>query len=462
MDKKILIITPDGIGLKNFAFSKLSGIFKKRNYKLIYWNSTPFDLEKLNLNSISLGHSVPFKIDLFKRAKIDLELDLFTNRFKSKVYQTYKFPSKSRNIKSFIKNQFVNYYKLRYYNKLDKLKTKLNTKITHCSSYNESLKKLQVHKPDLVFCTNQRASHALPPILAAKSYKIPTACFIFSWDNLPKATKVIDTDFYFVWSKHMKSELQTYYPDIPEQKIRIVGAPQFEPHFSLQVDDIKSFRNKYNLKKDVKYILFSGDDKTTSPKDEQYLEAICHAVKFLNTKTKSNLEILFRRCPVDFSDRYDEVIYKYSTIVTEIKPDWKQHGNSWGSVLPTKNDSSVLSKTIYCSDLVINLGSSMVFDAVCHNKPCAYINFNPKNIDLKNWSVEKIYQFKHFESMPNKEAVIWINSKKEIADKILEGLQNPEPYVKQAKKWFEVINQHPPNKASQRIYDAINDIITNR
>jgi hypothetical protein len=38
-------------------------------------------------------------------------------------------------------------------------------------------------------------------LLAAQQLGIPTATFIFSWDNLPKATMVVETDYY-VWSDH--------------------------------------------------------------------------------------------------------------------------------------------------------------------------------------------------------------------------------------------------------------------
>jgi hypothetical protein len=64
-----------------------------------------------------------------------------------------------------------------------------------------------------------------------------------------------------------------------------VGSPQFEPHFTSTVNDLKKFKFKYNIKANVKYILFSGDDITTSPKDEQYLEAVCDAVSQINSKS---------------------------------------------------------------------------------------------------------------------------------------------------------------------------------
>ena len=159
-----------------------------------------------------------------------------------------------------------------------------------------------------------------------------------------------------------------------------------------------------------------------------------------------------------FLSRYDKVLAEFPEIVVCIRPEWTKKGDIWNSIFPKPTDQTLLYNTIHHSDLVINLGSSMVFDAVCHEKPCAYVNYNPNVKTLKK-DIKTIYRYVHFQSMPNKDAVIWLNSKAEIADKILEGLNNPKPYVKNAKIWFEQINKQPAHQASERIVEAINDII---
>jgi hypothetical protein len=61
--------------------------------------------------------------------------------------------------------------------------------------------------------------------------------------------------------------------------------------------------------------------------------------------------------------------------------------------------------------------------------------------------------------MPNKKAVIWLNSAQEIAFKIENALLNSNETVGYANQWFETINQHPSQEASQRIWDSIKKII---
>ena len=125
--------------------------------------------------------------------------------------------------------------------------------------------------------------------------------------------------------------------------------------------------------------------------------------------------------------------------------------------MPLPEDNTLLVNTIRHSELVINLGSSMVFYFAIFNKPCLYINYDVANKKEKDWSVNKIYQFVHFRSMPSKEAVSWISDSQSIANLIemnLSKSQNSE-----AVKWLEKITCQPTQMASERIWESIKTII---
>jgi hypothetical protein len=270
---------------------------------------------------------------------------------------------------------------------------------------------------------------------------------------------VVKTDKYFVWSEYMKNELLHYYPYIKKEQIAVTGTPQFEAHTNFDnLFEKEAFYKKYNLNLNKKYICYSGDDITTCPDDEQYLNDVAEAVESLNQKGY-NFGIIFRRCPVDFSNRYDEVLTKYQNIIVPIHPAWEKKGEMWNTILPTSNDTKLLVNTIKHSELVVNLGSSMVFDYVLFNKPCAYINYDVTNKKRADWSVKKIYQFVHFRSMPNSNSVVWLNTKEEIASKIEEALLQPDLYTEKAKKWLEVITKQPVQTASQTIWNTIMNLL---
>jgi len=460
-NKKIFILLPDGVGLRNFAFSNFYKIGLEKKFNITYWNNTPFDLTSLGFNEIKIKNAKSHPLtDSFKNARKHIELNLNKKIGNDAVYDTYRFPFSYKNIKSAIKSYAARFLIALYNSEsgLEKIREQIKRRESKTNFYKNCLQTLQEEKPDFIFCTNQRPVLAIAPILAAKELKIPTGTFIFSWDNLPKATMVVETDYYFVWSEHMKSELQKYYPYIKESQIFIVGTPQFESHFdeNILVDKIQFFK-EHNLDIDKKYICYSGDDFTTCPDDPQYLSDVTDAVRRINEKNNNSLGILFRRCPVDFSERYKEVLEKNKDIIVSVDPIWKKIGEEWNTILPTQEDIRLLTNTIFHTEMVVNLGSSMVFDYACFKKPCAFLNYDiPNKID-PDWSVSKIYNYVHFRSMPDKDAVVWLNSADEISVKIKRALETTET-LKSVQRWFEIINQQPSKISSNRIWDSIEKI----
>ncbi|WP_293870278.1 UDP-glycosyltransferase [Flavobacterium sp.] len=465
-NKKIFILLPDGIGLKNFAFTNFHKLGLKKGFDIIFWNNTLFELTNLGIKEIKIEKAKAHPTtDLYKIAQTHIELSQNIRKSNDTIYNSYRFPLSFKDLKSCIKSIIIKtiIFCNNSENGLKRIRKKIVKNERKTKLYFDSYQTLKKEKPAIVFSTNQRPMLAVGPILAAQDLGIPTATFIFSWDNLPKGTKILETDFYCVWSEHMKKELQYYYPYINENQIFITGTPQFEPHFvKNNIVSKEVFYNQNKLDFSKKYICFSGDDATTSPNDPQYLLDIALAVISLNLKGY-NLGIIFRRCPVDFSKRYDEVLEKHKNLITSLDPNWEIVGKTWNAILPTKKDLILQINTIYHTELVINLGSSMVFDYVALNKPCGYINYDVSNNLFPHWNVKNIYNFIHFKSMPVKESVFWLNHKDDIAP-IIEKMLHPDSnkIVKNAKNWFENINQHPAENASQRIWSTIEMIIKDK
>ncbi|WNM20262.1 UDP-glycosyltransferase [Flavobacterium capsici] len=462
-NKKIFILLPDGIGLRNFAFSNFYKLGKNYGNEIVFWNNTMFSLSELNFPEIKIENAKTHPLtDIYKRAKIEIELNLNKKRANDSIYDSYKFSASKKGIKNGIK-----YIILRIIiamnnsnNGLERIRKKIGVLERKTKLYHDSLETLKNEKPDFVFCTNQRVMLGIAPLLAANDLGIPTGTFIFSWDNLPKATKIIDADFYFVWSLYMKNELLYYYPNIKEIQIKISGTPQFEMHFDNEKLEEKTiFFNKHSLDINKKYICFTGDDTVTSPDDPCYLSDLAIAIQQLNLKG-FNLGILFRRCPVDFSNRYDYVLDKFKDEITSINPAWTPLTESWNTILPQKEDDSLLSSIAEYSEMVVNLGSSTIFDFIAHKKPCGYFRYNQKEQLNEKWNIHTCYKFVHFRSMPNNAPVFWMDSPIEIEETIKRVLNSDSNEVmSNAQKWFEKINYHPPQLASERIWRAIDEII---
>ena len=460
MSKKIFVLFPDGVGLRNFAFTNFKEIGEDSGFEVVYWNNSIFPLkDKLGYDEVVIeNRSIHPKTGILNRARKRVELALSKKRFNDNVYPTYRFPLSFKTLKATLKSLFVKYHEVTratpkgWQNLMDEMYTAERS----TQRYKDCKTQLEEHQPDLVFCTTQRSTQAIAPMLAAQDLGIPTVCWVYSWDNVPKGMSTIEADHYIVWSQLMKDELLQYYPKTNPNQITITGTPQFEPHYDTKlIQSRDQFFSDHNLDIDKRYICFSGDDETTSPLDQYYLEDVAKAVRKLNTEGY-NLGIIFRKVPVDFSGRYDEVLKNYSNEIIAIDPLWEPMGNQWNMVMPTKEDFKLLVNTCHHSDLVVNICSSMVFDFAIHDKPCIYPNYEQPQLKKGVRDIGQNYNYVHFRTMP-KDAVVWALNKVEIykgIKSVLDGNVNPAPI---AKEWFKIINQHPCNMASERIWEALKD-----
>ena len=461
-NKKVFILIPSGIALRNFAFTKFYALAKAQNLDITYWNSTPFSISEMGYKEIRLENIKPHWLtDILKNARKEIELNLNIKNTGDSIYNAYKFPASNKSIKAVVKNIITKVVIFLFSSAkgLEKIKETINKKERSTDYYNACINTLKKEKPDFLFCTNQRIVDAIGPLLAARDISIPTATFIFSWDNLPKATLVVDADYYFVWSEFMKNEMQQYYPQIKENQIIVTGTPQFEPHYDSEtIKNKEAFYKDYNLDPKKEYVCFSGDDVTTSPDDPKYLDDFAKAIASLNSKGY-NLGIVFRKCPVDFSGRYNSIISKYNGLIVEVAPKWQNVNNTWNTMLPSKEDSILLANTIAHSLFVVNLGSSMVFDYAAFNKACGYFNYNQEVQLNPNWDIHQCYKYVHFRSMPNG-AVVYFDKAESIEEKIISIIKKDLDIVEKAKAWFDTICKSPQKESSNRILKAITVILT--
>lgn len=424
---KILLLFPDGVGIRNYLYSD---VFKNAKEDLIlFHNFDPETIESIKQNTpISDEITIPkYKESVkekFLRELICLSR-LYHNHAKVNNYTlltNWNWNQKTYSKKIFYKliEKIAPFFKK--YSGILKLEKKYQKAIRQNSFYDEVNKILQHTKPDSIFCSHQRAVNAAPIFAAAADLGIKTITVIFSWDNLPKARLALQADNYLVWSDYMKKELQLYYPEISADKIDVTGTPQFEFYEDENnIIEKEIFYKRYNLDPNKKIICFSGDDTKTSPDDPSYLKDI--ADELIKADLQKDYQILLRRCPVDFSGRFDVVVKEYGDLIKEAAPLWYFSAlQEWNAVYPSIEDVKLLISTAFYSDIVVNVGSTMAFDFAMFNKPCAFINYDQQNKIAPHWSVKTIYQFQHFKSMPNRNAVIWLNAKEEIVDKLTQNL----------------------------------------
>ncbi|WP_130734324.1 UDP-glycosyltransferase [Flavobacterium sp. J27] len=463
MSKKAFIFLPDGVGLRNFALTHFNNIGKKMGYEITYWNNTPFKIkEELGYDEVLIeNHTLNPWTTVYTRARKRCELNVFDQKFNETVYNTYNFPQSYKGLKNAIKSLNVDFLVATKSTEkgIESIRKKIKELERATSKYDYCKKQLEKYKPDIVFCTNPRPTQAIAPILAAQDLGIPTASFIFSWDNLPKATTLVEPDFYFVWSDYMKNELLQYCPYVRDEQVFVTGTPQFESHFETDLLESRAtFFEKYNLDLNKKYICFSGDDIVTSPLDQYYLEDLAISVRALN-KQGYNLGIIYRKCPVDFTKRYDAILAKYKDVVISIDPLWRPVGTNWNEIMPTKEDFALQANICHHTEFVGNIASSMVFDFVAHDKPCLFFDYEQPQLRKGIRDIGQNYKYIHFRSMPSKEAALFVYSKNDLTEIVKNILDGKLSNVYEGKKWFDIVVGKQPTQASETIWNGIEEIL---
>lgn len=464
---KILFLVPDGVGIRNYLYSNLTKELASKGFEIQLYHKISQaaikEIENACPNIISNTKELPvlkenFQLRLLRESSAYARLLNFSKVLNNQSIK-YFWGKKPKTLKLKVFYIFCKFFgriiSLNYaiIRKAEKRYEKL-TKST--SAYKKSIQDLHELKPDYVVNLHQRSPITTPILLAAKDLNVKNSTVIFSWDNVPKGRLICRPQTYFVWSDLMKNQMNLLYKEINPENIFVVGSPQFEfykrEEFKLTKEQ---FFKEHNLDIYKKTICFSGDDIMSSPYDQIFLNDLCKSL--LKFKKENMPQIIFRRCPVDFSPRFDKILDKYKHLITVINPDWRvekeSDKNSFSLVYPSFNDLKLLVNTCLHSDLVINLGSTMAHDFAVYNKPCLYLNYNPKKD--KVWSVEKIYKFEHFKSMKDIEAVGWVNKKSDFFPLISKALSNPNSLGKDRKVWLKKIVKHPLENNSKLLANKI-------
>lgn len=451
----VVLIVPDGVGIKNYLYSKLLSYLSKQA-KITIWSPLPekafdevrqlhsnidIDYKNLQLHKESVltriyRESATYaRLHYFKKKTSNETLLLNWRKSKGslKLRLLYKV---AELIGSWAKSDYNRILKLEKFSK----KYWSNTIIDY---YKSELNKLNANS---IFITHQRVANLMPISIASKTLGVKSISAIFSWDNIPKARLCVSADYYALWSSLMAEDMALFYPEIKPNQLKVVGTPQFEFYTQeSRITDRKAFAEKHDLDLNKKWICFSGDDELTSPYDPNYLNDIANVM----AQNHRDVQLVFRRCPVDFSNRYDEVLKKFKDVITSIDPVWHVDSDSWVEFFSKYGDIDLQVNLAHHCEGVINLGSTMALDFASMGKPCFYLNYD--TVRDANWSTDFIYKYHHFGSFKRLEPVGWINGKDEIDKAINTILNGSNKMINESRKWMERIVLFPIDENSQKL-----------
>lgn len=467
MRKKIISIF---VGYQSFENHYASDFFTTpENIDMLVWhNITSSALDKLP-SDIETEQLPEFdyhgKTDFLRYLKAKATLRFNDKKQVNKNHVLYRVAPGKSSFKKQLKFGLINF--LSYFYASPKGIQQLEDQffnLTRASSYYKAcITYLQENTPDLIYCSHQVSSFSLAPVLAARDLNIPVVSFIHSWDNLPKGNKMLKADHYFVWSDYMKTEMEAYYPqEVLGNNITVTGTPQFTFYKKSEYLIPKDlFYKAYNLPENRKLLCFSGNFTSIGMDDPLYLKDLAEAVTIYNQTNSEQYHVILRANPADYNEGFKTVLETYKEVLTEVIPTWNHDVFPLPKNYMVNSNLGVLYSTLFYSEAMFNIGSTMALDAILLGKPAFYCTYAQTN-GHKDFNIGRLYNFVHFKTFETHENAVYRIEDKAKYTNVLNDLEALEQQNRSSRsKWAESIAKHPLDEVSKRMYDAFQTLLKN-
>jgi hypothetical protein len=460
------LLLPDGVGLRNFVFgSFLDAAHGKREIHALY--GVPPEAMETSRGAlpehVQLHPLLPFQerpLTYVLRQCLNYAQMYWVNSFPMRMLRSRKPGGSWKSRAAIYAARAVGYVAAgpRGITLLDRLHSQAFRRREEVAHYRELLQRLQ---PDVLFCTHQRCNVVIAPVLAARELGIPTATFIFSWDNLSSKGRIATPfDHYLVWSDHMRDELLRFYPDVTAERVHVVGTPQFDPYADAALHwSREEFFAKIGGDPTRPLICYSGGDAGNAPLDPRHVRVLLEHIRA--GRIEGDPQVLLRPSPADDGTRYEEVRRDFPELIYG-KPAWVHwRSGGWNESFPHPEDVPMLVNITKHADLNINFGSTMTLDFSLRDKPVINLAFDLDPTPVYGMNMfEYLRSFEHYRPVIELGAARFAKTAQELADHVNAYLRDPALDREGRRRFVDLEVSGPLGSACSRIHAALDTIAT--
>lgn len=298
---------------------------------------------------------------------------------------------------------------------LSRIERKLSRTMRNTESFIELYRQIQ---PSLVFnASHVHSRNAIQAVQAAQWLGIPTAAFIFSWDNLTSQGRILPAyDHYIVWNEDIRQQLLRIYPKVRPGQVSVTGTPQFDFHFRPEYHESReAFCARTGADPSRPIVLYSTGMANHMPGEDVVVNGIAD---ILNRHPRKP-QLMVRVYPKDLTGRF-EPLRKARPDILFPKIPWEA---SW--LTPKPEDLSLLTNTLRHCELGINIASTISLELCMMDKPVINVGYNPPGMDISPVSFGRYYQFDHYRPVVESGGVQVAWSEAELEAMVASALSNP-------------------------------------
>jgi len=307
-------------------------------------------------------------------------------------------------------------------------------------AFQASAKYIQLYKewrPTIVFnASHVHSRNSIQAVYAAQWLGIPTATFIFSWDNLTSQGRVLPLyDYFLVWNEQLKTQLLEIYDCVKPHQVFVTGTPQFDHHFK---PDQQWSRDKFcrsvGADPDKRIVLYATGMPNHMPDEQLLVEDLADILKgeFSDIPT----QLLVRVYAKDRSGRFEELKARRHDILFQ-NVLWEPH---W--LTPLTEDLPLWTNTLLHCDVGINVASTVSLELCMFDKPVINIGYNPATVPESEMRYLSYYKFDHYAPIIESGGVRLARNREEMVKELNRALRYPRDDSTERKALIEKMFLH--------------------
>lgn len=313
-------------------------------------------------------------------------------------------------------------------------------------------------KPTLLF--NGSHSHsgmAISAVHAAKSLNIPTAAFLFSWDNLTSQGRIMPAyDYYLVWNDAIRDQLLELYPETRPERVFVTGTPQFDFHFRPEYHwTRREFCERIGADPGRPIVLYTTGTPNLMPEEPRIVEGLA---RILRRRTDLGpAQLLVRVYGKDLTGRFDDFRRRNPDVLmppVRWNPRW---------FTPEPDDAAMLTNSLRHAAVGVNVASTISLELCMLDKPVVNIGYNPPGLEAGALPVDfiRFYDYEHYRPVTESGAVDIAVSEEELERSLVEALARPEARAEARRNLTQRFFQsHLDGRAASRVAACLQQIAT--
>lgn len=309
------------------------------------------------------------------------------------------------------------------------------------------------YEPAVVLSTSLISGFDVLFLKEASRRSIPTISMPKGWDNVTKEYYPFLPD-WFASPNEITSDLAVTLQDMPRNRVRTVGLPQFDWYAR---PEIRKSREEHLRAKGLdpsRKTVFFGSEGAWSQNDWRIAEMLYEWI----TKDVFGVpaQLFVRPHYSDVQSHKFENLRGKPLVFVDDYPKVEFLVDKWD---PTIADTIDFTNSILHADVVINIASSLALDAACADRPIILVGFGCEFAGEKDVTVPKLYGSDHMRWLEEAEGTDRADSPEELKKVVTRALANPAWRAEGRERLRTGLCYRVDGKSSERLANLVSEVI---